>query len=67
MTQEQKTETVTLSMENVKELSQEMFKQQEEALLKILSSCIDTLNQRLDKLTFQVTDNNSKLKETSKN
>ena len=45
-------------------LFREMFKQKEEALLKILSSCIDTLNQRLDKLTFQVTDNNSKLKKT---
>ena len=36
-----------------------MFKEQEEALLKILSSCTDALNQRLDKLALQVTDNNS--------
>ena len=40
-----------------------MFKEQEEALLKILSSCTDALNQRLDKLALQVTDNNSTLKE----
>ena len=66
MTQEQNTETVTLSLENVKELFRKMFKEQQEALLKILSCCTDTLNQRLDKLTLQITDNNSTLKECCK-
>ena len=66
MTQEQNTETVALSMENVKELFQEMFKGQEQALFKIPSSCINTLKQRLDKLTLQVIDDNSKLKKICK-
>ena len=53
-------------MENVKVLFREMFKEQEQALIKILSFCTDILNQRLDKLILQVTDNNNKLKETCK-
>ena len=50
----------------MKELFREMFKEQEQALIKMLSSCINTLNQRLDELTLQVTDNNNKLKEICK-
>ena len=51
-------------MENMKDLFREMFKEEEErALIKIFSSFTGTLNQRLAKLTFQVTDNNNKLKE----
>ena len=46
----QNTETVALSMENMKELFREMFKEQEQALIKMLSSCTNTLNQRLDEL-----------------
>ena len=52
MTQEQNTETVALSMKNVKELFRETFKKQGQALIKILSTCTDTLNQRLDKPTL---------------
>ena len=52
-------------MENVKESFREMLKEQEQALIKMLSSSTDTLNQRLDKLTLQVTKNN-KLKEICK-
>ena len=55
MTQEQNSQTVAISMKNVKELFREMIKEQEEALIKILSSCNDTLNQRLDKIALQVT------------
>ena len=41
-----------------------MFKEEEEqALIKIFSSFTSTLNQRLDKLTLQVRDNNNKLRE----
>ena len=48
----------------MKELFREMFKEEEEqALIKIFSSFTSTLNQRLAKLTLQVTDNNNKLKE----
>ena len=43
-----------------------MIKEQELALIKILSSCTDTLDQRLDKVTLQVTDNNNKLKKICK-
>lgn len=51
-------------MENMKELFREMFKEEEEqALIKIFSSFTSTLNQRLDKLTLQVRDNNNKLRE----
>ena len=50
MTQEQNTATVTLSMENVKELFREIFKGQEQALPKILSSYADTLNQTNTKM-----------------
>ena len=42
-------------MKNVKDLFREMIKEQEEALVKILSSCNDTLNQRLDKIALKVT------------
>ena len=42
MTQGQNTRTVLLSMENVEELLREMFKEQEQAHIKILSSCTDT-------------------------
>ena len=55
ITQEQNSQTVAISMKNVKELFREMIKEQEEALIKILSSCNDTLNQRLDKIALQVT------------
>ena len=48
----------------MKDLFREMFKEEEErALIKIFSSFTGTLNQRLAKLTLQVTDNNNKLKE----
>ena len=51
-------------MENMKDLFREMFKEEEErARIKIFSSFTGTLNQRLAKLTLQVTDNNNKLKE----
>ena len=53
-------------MENVKVLFREMFKEQEQALIKIFSFCTNILNQRLDKLILQVTDNNNKLKEICK-
>ena len=46
-----------------------MFKEQEQPLLKILSSCKysrDTLKQRLTKLTLQATDSNNNLKEICK-
>lgn len=43
-----------------------MIKEQEQALIKILSSCTGTLDQRLDKVTLQVTDNNNKLKKICK-
>ena len=53
--------------ENVKELFREMFKEQEPVLIiKILSICTDILDQRLDKLTLQITENNNKLKEIYK-
>ena len=54
MNQEQNTETITLSMENVKELFWELFlfKEQEQVLFEILYPCIDTMNQRLNKLTL---------------
>ena len=55
MTQEQNSQTVAISMKSVKELFREMIKEQEEALIKILSSCNDALNQRLDKIALQVT------------
>lgn len=42
-------------MKNVKDLFREMIKEQEEALIKILSSCNYALNQRLDKIALQVT------------
>ena len=52
MNQEQNTETITLSMENVKELFWELFlfQEQEQVLFGILYPCIDTMNQRLNKL-----------------
>ena len=43
-----------------------MLKEQEQALIKILFSSTNTLNQRLDELTLEVTDNNNKLKEICK-
>ena len=54
MNQEQNTETITLSMKNVKELFWELFlfKEQKQALIEILYLCFDTMNQRLNKLTL---------------
>ena len=43
-----------------------MLKKQEQALIKILFSSTNTLNQRLDELKLEVTDNNNKLKEICK-
>lgn len=55
MTQEQNTKTVTLSIENMKESFHEMLKEQEQVLFKILSSCINALNERFVKLTLKLT------------
>ena len=66
MTQEQNTQAVTLYIENVKELFQEMFREQRQVLIKIFSNCSDTMNQRLDKLALQVSHNIKKLKEICK-
>ena len=66
MNQQKNTETVNLYVESVKDLLRKVFKEQEQALIKILSSCTNTLNQRLDKIRLQVTENNNKLKEICK-
>ena len=66
MNQQKNTETVNLYVGSVKDLLQKVFKEQEQALIKILSGCRNTLNQRLDKVRLQVTDNNNKLEEICK-
>ena len=56
----------SVSIELVKEIFTNMFKEQEEKLLNIVRNGISDTNARLDRLTQEISDNNIKLNDLSK-
>ena len=56
----------SVSIELVKEIFTNMFKEQEEKLLNIVRNGISDTNARLDRLTQEISDNNVKLNDLSK-
>ena len=56
------TNDASVSIELVKEIFTNMFKDQEEKLLNIVRNGISDTNARLDQLTQEVSDNNIKFK-----
>ena len=60
------TNDASISIELVKEIFTNMFKDQEEKLLNIVRNGISDTNARLDQLTQEVSDNNIKLNDSSK-
>ena len=56
----------SVSIELVKELLTNMFKEQEEKVLNIVRNGISDTNARLDRLTQEISDNNIKLNDLSK-
>ena len=52
-----------MSVEVVKEIFRDFFKEQEQTLLTILSNSTKLIHQRLDKLEADIIDINEKLKE----
>ena len=60
------TNDASVSIELVKEIFTNMFKDQEEKLLNIVRNGISDTNARLDQLTQEVSDNNIKLNDSSK-
>ena len=56
----------SVSIELVKEIFTNMFKEQEEKLLNIVRNGISDTNVRLDRLTQEISDNNIKLNDLSK-
>ena len=61
-----KQENMVLSVEAVKEIFRESFKEQEQMLLTIVSNSTKLIHQTLDKLGTDITDINEKLKENVK-
>ena len=55
-----------ISIEMIKELFTEMFKVQEEAIRKIVSSCNSDTIVRLDQLSEEIQDNNERLEKLNK-
>ena len=60
------TSDASVSIELVKEIFTNMFKEQEEKLLNIVRNGISDTNARLDRLTQEISDNNIKLNDLSK-
>ena len=60
------TSDASVSIELVKEIFTNMFKEQEEKLLNIVRNGISDTNARLDWLTQEISDNNIKLNDLSK-
>ena len=50
-----------VTIEFVKEIFKEMFQEQQEALLNIISNNTAPLRQSIDKLTIEIKDNNDRL------
>ena len=61
-----KQEKFVLSVEAVKEIFRDLFKEQVQTLLTIVSNSTKLIHQRLDKLGTDITDINEKLKENVK-
>ena len=61
-----KQENGVLSVEVVKEIFRDLFKQQEQTLLLIVSNSTKHMHQRLDKIGPDITDIKKKLKEDAK-
>ena len=61
-----KQENGVLSVEVVKEIFRDLFKQQEQTLLAIVSNSTKHMHQRLDKIGPDITDIKKKLKEDAK-
>ena len=58
-----KQENMVLSVEAVKEISIDVFKEQEQTLSTIVSNSTKLIHQRLDKLGADIIDINEKIKE----
>ena len=61
-----KQENVVLSVEALKEIFRDLFKEQEQTLLTIVSNSTKLLHQRLDKLGANIIDINEKVKKNKR-